>query len=241
MSKKGIRSNFVVIFLVFNLTLLPVLAQVEDSDSVVVERIRLIQKMLDRDKRGANGWWYGWLAGYSAATIVQGVVAVSTNERATRQDMLLGAGTTLLGAAGQLITPNTPGRAADQLERITEETGDARLHKLQRAEELLKESALSEKRGRSWKLHAITGVVNLTSGLITWLGFDRDVWAGLGNFALNTVITESQIWTTPTRAMKDYKEYCRRYKTANDPVLLKQNITWFVNPYPGGIKIKIVF
>ncbi|MCK7538546.1 MAG: hypothetical protein MZV63_50095 [Marinilabiliales bacterium] len=48
--------------------------------------------------------------------------------------------------------------------------------------ELLKMLAVREKEGRSWKTHAIAGAVNLSSGLITWLGFKRTVWDGIGEF-----------------------------------------------------------
>ena len=75
------------------------------------------------------------------------------------------------------------------------------------SEEMLKEIAEREKEGRSWKMHALTGAVNLSTGLITWLGFKRSVWDGLEIFALNTAVTELQIWTQPTRAIKDYKNY----------------------------------
>jgi hypothetical protein len=243
MGKKDKRANSRSIFLVLILILqsLNVFSQVKTPDSEITERIQLIQNMLDRGKPNANLWWYGWLAGYSAATITQGAVFILSDEKATRQDMALGAATTLLGAAGQLLTPNVPGQAPERLLQIPGDDADARRQKLKDAEELLKASALREKAGRSWKIHAITGAVNVSSGLITWLGFKRDLWAGVQNFALNTIITETQIWTQPTRAMKDYQNYCRRFKKGEEPVSIKHDINWFVSAYPGGIELKIVF
>jgi hypothetical protein len=243
MGKKNNRSNSGSAFLVLILIFQPLIvsSQVETPDSVITERIQLIQNMLDRGRPNANLWWYGWLAGYSAATITQGAVFVLSNEKATRQDMVLGAATTLLGAAGQLLTPNEPGRAPDRLLQIQGVDEDTRRQKLKDAEELLKASALREKAGRSWKIHVITGAVNVSSGLITWLGFNRDLWAGVQNFALNTIITETQIWTQPTRAMKDYQNYCRRFKKGEELAAIRHDISWFVSTYPGGIELKIVF
>jgi hypothetical protein len=234
-------SGLILLVLILIFQSLNVSSQVETPDSVISERIQLIQNMLDRGRPNANLWWYGWLAGYSAATVAQGAVFILSDEKATRQDMALGAATTLLGAAGQLLTPNEPGRAAERLLQIEGGDAEARLQKLQDAEELLKASALREKAGRSWKIHAITGAVNVSSGLITWLGFKRDLWAGVQNFALNTIITETQIWTQPTKAMKDYQSYCRRYKKGEELVSMKHNINWFVSASPGGIELKIVF
>jgi hypothetical protein len=243
MVKKDCRSNsgaiiflFLLIFQSFYLS-----AQVEISDSLIIERVQLIQKMLNEGKPNANLWWYGWLAGYSAATIGQGAVYFSSNDKGTKQDMALGGFTTLLGAVGQLLTPMVSGYAPDRLSQIPEDNHDALLKKLDSAEVLLKESALREKNGRSWQAHAVTGLVNVSSGLITWLGFKRSLLNGVGNFALNTLVTEVQIWTQPTRAKRDYQNYCKKYKSGIPPVTLKPDLNWFVGVSSGVIQIKIVF
>ena len=243
MEENKYRLNTGSFFLAFILFLLSVniFAQVEIPDSVVTERLQLIEKMLDEGKSGANCWWYGWLAGYSAATVGQGVACFISNDKGTRQDMALGAMTTLLGAAGQLLTPMSPGYASDRLAAIPEDSREARLKKLNNAEELLKSSAQREKTGRSWQAHAVASIVNAGSGLVTWFVFRRDVWAGVKNFAFNTVITEAQIWTQPTRAMKDYRNYCNKHQPGANPVVLKNSLSWTVGASPGGIDIKIVF
>jgi hypothetical protein len=211
------------------------------SDSLNKERIQYIQNVLDEGRPNANGWWYGWLYGYTAATVGQGAVFFLSSEKSTRQDMALGAGTTFLGAMGQIIAPMVPGKAPQSLSLMEEDTPEERSQKLVKAEELLKASALKEKVGRSWQYQTICGIVNVSSGMITWIGFKRNVWAGVGNFALNTVITEAQIWTQPTRAMKDYQEYCRKYKDGAIPTAMKPEHKWYVNIYPGGIGVKLVF
>jgi hypothetical protein len=239
--EKRSKSGTIVLILICFFQFHHISAQVEIPDSLIMERIRVIEKMLIRGKPNADRWWYGWLAGYSAATIGQGVVYLSGDDKALRQDMALGAATTLLGAAAQLLTPMLPS-PNDLINENTKDTHKARLQKLSNAEELLKASSLIEKSGKSWQIHAVTGVVNVSSGLITWLGFKRDVWAGVGNFALNTIITEAQIWTQPTRAMKDYKAYCKKYGPGENPGSEKSGmISWFVSAGPGGINIKIVF
>lgn len=232
-------SIFLVLILLFNSFRSG--AQIELADSVVSARLQTIESMLNKGKPNANLWWYGWLAGYSAATIGQGAVFLSANDRSLKQDMALGAATTFLGAVGQLITPMVPGYASDGLKKIPGDTKDERWKKLIEAEKLLKESALREKSGRSWQTHAIAGAVNIGSGLITWLGFKRDIWAGLENFALNTCITEAQIWTQPTKAMRDYKNYCKSYKSGENPVAIRHDVVWLVSGSPGGVQLRIVF
>jgi len=197
--------------------------------------------MLQEGKKNANRWWYGWLIGYSAATVVQGTAIFFSEDLSTRQDLALGSVTTFLGAAGQVIAPMVPGYASARLEKLPEMTREERLNKLSEAETLLMESSRREASGRSWKTHVFFSLVNLGSGLITWIGFDRDIWAGLENFALNTVITEAQIFSQPTRAIKDYRYYQRKYGAGFEQGNLKPEVYLDVNVYAGGFQIRVVF
>ncbi len=237
------NSKLKTVLFIFMFIELPFIISAQDDipDSLVRERIQYIQDHLDQGRTTANVWWYGWLGAYSAATIGQGTAYFLSNDKGTRQDMVLGASTTLLGAAGQLVMPLNPGRKADILAQLPDSTPGERLNKLIYAEKMFKEIASNEKFGRSWKMHVIYGAVNISSGLITWLGFKRSIWAGLGNFALNTVISEAQIWTQPTRTMKDYQNYCRKYQSGVNPLSYKPKPVFYVSACPDGIAIKMVF
>jgi hypothetical protein len=227
--------------LIFNFKYSHVKAQNELSDSIVNERILILKETLNRDKINTQRWWYGWLIAYSAATIGQGVAYFKSDDKNTRQDMALGAATTLLGAAGQFISPLIPGNEPEKLMTLPENTNDERLKKMIFAEKLLNEVAKREKLARSWKNHALTGAVNLSAGLITWLGFKRTVWAGIGNFALNTVITEAQIWTQPTLAKRKYANYYRNYILSDKNSTSVSRIDYYIVAHTGGFGIKIVF
>jgi hypothetical protein len=235
------KSAIIILLLFFLLHFNPAIAQNELSDAQIQERLQAIQQILEQGTSNANLWWYGWLIGYSTATIGQGVVYATSADKETRQDMALGAATTFLGAMGQVIAPMTPGTAADLFKTIAGSTPQERADKLLAAEKLLQQSASREIAGTSWQTHAVTGVVNLSSGLIVWLGFKRNIWEGVGNFALNTVITEAQIWTQPTRAIKDYDDYIRKYDTAEKPGCLNSGMSWSIAVYPGGLGISIIF
>jgi hypothetical protein len=238
-SKSSARTMLFLLLFIFQFLKLP--AQNEIPDSLVKERIQYIQHMLNKGKPAAKLWWNGWLYAYTAATVGQGVVLFSADKLKTRQDMAVGAATTLIGALGQLITPMVPGYATERLALIQGDTPEQRIEKLKNAEALFEASAKREKEGRSWKMHAASGVVNIGSGLVTWLGFKRSIWAGVENFALNTAITEAQIWTQPTRAIKDYKNYCLNYKSRSACALHKPKARVFVNAYPGGLVARLVF
>lgn len=155
--------------------------------------------------------------------------------------MALSAATSFIGAVGQLIMPMTPASAPGRLALIPGDSPEERINKLNKAEELFEASALREKEGRSWKMHAASSAVNLGSGLITWLGFDRTIQSGLINFAINEVISEAQIWTQPTRAIKDYATYCEKYKNGLPSSLYKPKAHLYVNAFYGGLALRFVF
>jgi hypothetical protein len=232
-----------LVFLVVSSTIFPGMLPAQEAipDSLVQERIRCIETMLEQDRKGTDAWWYGWLAGYSALTVGQGAVGLASEDKATRQDMALGAATTLLGAAGQFISPLHPGKKGRMLAELPESTPEERLKKLTIAEEYLENVAKTEKFGRSWQNHALYGAVSIGSGLVTWLGFKRTIWAGLGNFALNTVVSEIQIWTQPTRSLKNYREYRRKYQSDVTGIAPKPGPEFYFGVLPDGIGLRISF
>lgn len=211
--------------------------------SQIRERIQFITQALEKSEKPLNIWWYGWLGTYSAATIGQGAVFLLSDDLPTRQDMALGAATTLLGAGFQLISPMGTAKDAALLTVMPEEDDAQLKEKLLMAEKMLEENARKEKSGRSWQVHGLNTAVNLSSGLITWLGYKRSVWDGVFNFLLNTAITETQIWTQPTRTQKALDVYNKQYKSTGYHVRLrtKPQPEVFFQTFAGGVAVKVVF
>lgn len=210
-----------------------------DTGAAAWKDFQEIQLTALKDKAGAERWWYAWLAGYSAATVGQGVICFTSDDKSLRQDMALGAATTFLGAMGQIITPVLTKNSGYPSYR--EYASGEKSFSADQAAALLKALAEREKEGGSWKTHAIAGVVNLSSGLITWLGYKRTFMDGLENFAINTVITEAQIWTQPMKAVRDYEKYCRTTGPGAETMTSRREGEWSWSIYPGGFYVKYVF
>lgn len=177
------------------------------TDAELDERLNTLLQQVQHNEKAASTWWNTWVGLYAGATVGQGVVAYLTPDKSTRQDMVLGAGTTFLGMVGQFIAPVKSGYNAGMFDQGAGLDRAGRLEQLSQAEALLAFQADKAKSGKSWQTHALSGSVNLASGLVTWLGFKRSFWDGVTNFALNTAITEIQIFTQPTRAVKDYAAF----------------------------------
>lgn len=227
--------------LLFSVVCKSLQAQGELPDSVISNRINFIQSTLEQDKLKTQYWWYGWLGGYGAATAVQGAVYFGSTDKSTRQDMALGAATTFLGVVGQFITPIRPGNEAKQLNALTDNTKVEQLNKLKIAEDLLNEIGKREKLARNWQSHVLPTAVDLGSGLVTWLAFDRSVWAGIGNFAFNLAITESQIWSQPMLARRNYLKYQKSIMNGDGELSFIPRVNWYIGAYAGGARLKIVF
>lgn len=227
--------------LIFLCAFIKLSGQSEASDTTALkERVQYIQQSLTGSAKNVDLWWYGWLGAYSAATLGQGIVGFASQDQRIRQDMFLGAGTSFLGAAFQLITPLNTGRDAKQLKLMPDFTPEERMAKLAEAERLFELNAMKEKAGRSWKIHALNTAVNLGSGLITWKGFHRTFKEGVENFLLNTLITEAQIWTQPTRAFRDFRRYKKNYsQNLSSRHVFHPEYTF--NIYPGGASLLVRF
>jgi hypothetical protein len=230
----------VLIFLMLFLNSIELRAQQNYADSMRLEQIHYIQDALASSKSNVNRWWYGWLTGYSVATLAQTVVYFASNDLTTKQDMALGAATALLGTGLQAFTPLNTGRDAEILAQLPENSSAEIQQKLEKAELMFKINAKTEKTGRSWQIHALNEAANLGGGLITWLAFKRSIWDGVSNFLLNSIITETQIWTQPTKTMKDYEKYNQRYKS-EDKSQVSIQPEYHLKTYPGGIALNITF
>jgi hypothetical protein len=209
-------------------------------DSVASAKLQFLKKSLQQDHRHTQTWWYSWLSIYSAATIGQGVVYFTSNDLNTKQDMALGAATTLLGAAGQFISPFYPSNEFDHFMFLPENNNEDRFQKLAAAEKLLNQWSERERKALTWDNHILPTTVNLGAGLITWLVFGR-FEDGLISFALNTVVTETQIWTQPLLAKRQYKKYIQMYLNGNEAYSYVPEVNWYLETIPGGIGIKITF
>jgi hypothetical protein len=238
-TRHGIR--FAIFTLVLLCFALNATGQPTPVDSLIEKQLQDLRGTVPHEAVRFQRWWYGWLAGYGAATAVQGAVSLTTEDKTLRQDMALGAATTLLGAAGQIISPMFAydSQLLTSLDELKADSAGA-LSRDQYAE-LLKALAIREKEGRSWKTHATACAVNLGSGLITWLGFKRTFKDGLQNFAINTVVTELQIWTQPVRAAKAYKKYYDYEGAEENSYPLKPESEWNVSVYPGGFAFSVTF
>jgi len=217
------------------------------SDEQVKERLGFLENALISAQPRAKLWWYGWIAGFSTAAAVQGGLAVANwdktgDDKDFAEDMLVGGATCAIGAAGQLIFPFVPAYGPKALPAMPEGTPEERQAKLVKTEELLRQCAKKEKEGRGWLTHGLNLGVNVTAGLVTVLAFDRPWSDGLVTFAVSESISLLNIFSQPTRARRDLKNYEIRFQ-GKPGVYREAGATpiWNFSIFPGGIHIGLKF
>jgi len=217
------------------------------SDEQVQERLGFLENALVSAQPRAKLWWYGWIAGYSAAALVQGGLAAANwdktgDDKDFAEDMLVGGATCALGAGGLLISPFVPAYRPAALQSMPEGTPEERRAKLLKAEELMHECAKREKDGRGWLTHGLNLGVNAAAGLVTVLVFDRPWSEGLLTFAISEGVSLLNIFTQPRRAQRDLKNY--EIKFLEKPGIYREGAaepTWYVSVHPGGISLGMRF
>jgi hypothetical protein len=195
----------------------PSLSDRDDTEA----RLGFLTERLQAGKTGAQAWYWTWTAIYGAATIGQAVGFFIGQDVRTQVNFAVGAATTLLGLLLLFITDFPAEYAARELSRMPTDTPAQRRAKLKRAEELMEGAATSEADGRAWYIHLGGAAVSLAGGLILWLAYGFLV-DGIINAAVGIAITEVQIWTQPTRAIKDWADYQAQFGgavTGNKPTV----------------------
>lgn len=207
------------------------------SDREATGRIEFIQNALDEGWGNADLWWYGWLAGYGALTADEIVVHSRSHTEKQKQDALVNAVTSAFGVVGQFAMPLDVGRFAMRLRALPADTPEARRAKLAEAEGFLCRSAAQEEFGRSWKVHAISGAVNLGIGLLMRFHYKRPASDAFTAFAVGQLVSEVQIFTQPMKAVRDLREYEQRSDLEHTGSVENAHRTWYVSVTPAGFGV----
>lgn len=214
------------ILLVVNCTIVD--SQVIDNDTC--QYVKQVQKIIKKDEANTKVWYYSWMSAYLAAAITEGTIGYLSNDKSERQDMFLDAATSSLGFIGVLISPMKPGTISKELNNIENSS-----------QSVLETTAFREREAISWKIHAVSGLVNVGSGLVTWLVFKRSFEESVTDFALNTAVAELQILTTPTKSLKLFNKFSSKNAILRRSYERFPEITWRISITPNMVKLSFTF
>jgi hypothetical protein len=203
-------------------------------DSDISEKINFIQTCFDESQRSGRMWSYGWIGVYGALTGLQGVAAIHTDHN--RLTNIVGASESLLGLAVLIIDPFHARSSGSDLRALPESTSEELKLKLEKAESWLERNYKQEKLGRSWLVHAGVVAGSMLEGGAVW--HDDGFKSGVISFLAGVAVGEIQIWTQPTRGIRDYNDYHNKYKGAYHNV---PKTKYFIAPSPMGLVAGVFF
>jgi hypothetical protein len=148
---------------------------------------------LEQDARSVPWWFWGWSAGFFAASTVQLSLAAATDSDGFRADTAVGGIGSSLGMIGLAI-----GQLRPEVD-VPVPTGPDLADDLPRLTAALRDQARRETAATGWLPYVLCGVVATSASLYLWLGEDRPVQAGV-TFGLDFLVGATQIWTVPTNA-----------------------------------------
>jgi hypothetical protein len=211
---------------------LPAPVSADADDEEVRERLRFIQRRLEGAATGARAWRWSWFSVYAVGLGVETYRGVTAHNRADQTDDWVSVGKAALGVVNGLAFPLHASSGAAELRDLPDATPDERLRKLQTAERLLRRNAAEARRAYTLLPHLLNLATNVLGGVIVWTVGHAPGQAGIST-GLSVVLGEVTIWTQPTRAKRDLRDYERRIGGAtpvessgrNDPKLSLVPIT----------------
>lgn len=207
----------------------------------ISQKIHWIQSHLDAGSPSAKRWQYGWSTAYGGLTYLyagQAHMLDDDDQANERYDAVVNSAASFAGLVGMLAMPLKTHTAAQTLKGMPEATQAQKEAKLQQAEALLRESAQREVQGRSWKAHAMGAAVSALAGVAVACDDGRGS-DGLVMFAANLLVSEIQIFTTPTRATEGWQRYQKAGPVKSATSKMKSR--FFISLLPRGISAHYLF
>lgn len=160
-------------------------------DGVDLARLNLIRAVEADEANRSMVWLWSWSGLYIAGTVGQGVAVPFLKDPATQIDFIVGAVTTALGAAFNLVLPPNV-IAGAKVVRALPDTPEG----LAQAERRLEDDAAAQDLSVSWVMHGLNAAFNVATGLVLGLGFKH--WeSAVINTVSGIIIGEVMVLTTP--------------------------------------------
>jgi hypothetical protein len=160
-------------------------------DGVDLARLDLIRAVEADEANRSMIWLWSWSGLYIAGTVGQGVAVPFLKDPATQIDFIVGAVTTALGAAFNLVLPPNV-IAGAKVVRALPDTPEG----LAQAERRLEDDAAAQDFCVSWVMHGLNAAFNVATGLVLGLGFKH--WeSAVINTVSGIIIGEVMVLTTP--------------------------------------------
>lgn len=205
------------------------------STAELEQRLEFIEARLDRQAPDARRWQNGWTGFHAASIAVQAVLAVDADDSDDEANYLVGAVKSTGALAQMLIKPMPAVQSATRFQAMPAQSRDERLQKLMQGEALLQENAERAATRTGWKRHLVGIGANLIGGAaIAAFGDSGDA---VTSTLLGIAVSEASIWTEPSRASNDLKDYQENKWMRRQT----SEVSWHIVPLARRVEVNIRF
>jgi len=205
------------------------------TDEQIESRTAFIEEHLDRHRRHAERWVWGWTIVNGGAAVALGILGGLADKRVDRVSYLSQAGLATVGVVDlHLLRPIPAVNGADSIRALPGSTLAERRLRLQRAERLLERSA--RRPGEPWDLWPHLGnlLINTAIGVGVWkAGNSRD---GLISGISGAAVGELYLLSQPTGWKEDLEAYHRFVSGPREP-----RVSWTLVPMGLGLAVHCRF
>jgi hypothetical protein len=207
----------------------------EISNAELEQRLKFIETRLARQGPDARYWQRGWTGFHAASAVVQGVLAVDADDSDDEVNYLVGAVKSTGALAQMLIRPLPAVQSATRFQALPSQSREERIHKVAQGEALLHENADRAATRTGWKRHLIGIGANLIGGVaIAAFGDSSDA---VTSTLLGVAVSETNIWTEPSRAINDLEDYQNNKWVQRET----SEVSWHIVPLARRVEVNIRF
>jgi hypothetical protein len=232
MKNSSITRRSLAVMLLTLLTLVPVAARAQ-CDASTEERLAFLETRLDEGEFRNKLWWRSWLAVFSIGFASGVGSAIMHDDESNKADAGITAAKSMFGIFDLTIRPHVSRHGADKIRDMPKSSPEACAARLRFAESTMQQAAKEASTRWDWKRHLWSLTLNLAHGLVIAEAW-HDEGTGWQSFAVSEVSSEAFIWTHPTRARYDWRDYQTQYGAG--PIGDRTSQLYFA-PKPGGVAV----
>lgn len=212
------------------------------SDAEVRQRLEILETLIQQNEPAVRRWFTTFALLHSAMLSGALIFAISTDQPAFRDTMIVGSISSGLALASLVVFIPPLMGAGDTLRSYPDGTPAERFTKMRVAEDILQRASGSVDFLHGWFPATASTVYVLAASQILLLGLEQ-LGGALSHSIGGAILGLGRILLHPTSPRDAWRRYTRRYPDAacEEPIPPPAETSWQFAPAPGGLGFTVRF